>query len=76
MTNIFKLINQIAIAQTQLSTTQFLAPCVDSLAGLRKLIAVQIRQFPKLCNLPSSNSLLLRNYSLRALLQKSAQCMN
>ncbi|MEH1817813.1 MAG: hypothetical protein V7L31_01725 [Nostoc sp.] len=28
MTNIFKLINQIAIAEAQLYTTQFLAPCV------------------------------------------------
>ncbi|MBN4006215.1 hypothetical protein [Nostoc sp. LPT] len=28
MTNIFKLINQIAIAEAQLSATQFLAPCV------------------------------------------------
>ncbi|WP_373527794.1 hypothetical protein [Nostoc sp.] len=28
MTNIFKLINQIAIAEAQLSVTQFLAPCV------------------------------------------------
>ncbi|MEH2277634.1 MAG: hypothetical protein V7K40_23290 [Nostoc sp.] len=28
MTNIFKLINQIAIAEAQLSDTQFLAPCV------------------------------------------------
>ncbi|MEH2160019.1 MAG: hypothetical protein V7K38_03000 [Nostoc sp.] len=28
MTNIFKLINQIAIAEAQLHTTQFLAPCV------------------------------------------------
>jgi hypothetical protein len=28
MTNIFKLINQIAIAEAQLSATQFLGPCV------------------------------------------------
>ncbi|MEH1793799.1 hypothetical protein [Nostoc sp.] len=28
MTNVFKLINQIAIAEAQLHTTQFLAPCV------------------------------------------------
>ncbi|WP_430794711.1 hypothetical protein [Trichormus azollae] len=28
MTNIFKLINQIVIAEAQLSATQFLAPCV------------------------------------------------
>ncbi|MDZ7952118.1 hypothetical protein [Nostoc sp. DedQUE09] len=44
MTNIFKLINQIAIAQAQLSTTQFLAPCVKG-GRVRTRVAGMIYTF-------------------------------
>jgi len=44
MTNIFKLINQIAIAQAQLSATQFLAPCVKG-GRVRTRVAGMIYTF-------------------------------
>ncbi|QLE42565.1 hypothetical protein FD723_20435 [Nostoc sp. C052] len=44
MTNIFKLINQIAIAEAQLYTTQFLAPCVKG-GRVRTLVAGMICTF-------------------------------
>ncbi len=44
MTNIFKLINQIAIAEAQLSTTQFLAPCVKG-GRVRTRVAGMIYTF-------------------------------
>lgn len=44
MTNVFKLINQIAIAEAQLYTTQFLAPCVKG-GRVRTRVAGMIYTF-------------------------------